>query len=164
MREPDRAADADRVLAAAGHAMAQRAAAVLAPWLADRAAGAARSADLGSAGGVEPGGSRCDAARRAGHDAAHVAVVALRALADTDVDRQRTTPLAVVRRACLAVAIALRDAGVPVPPAAPGDLPGAGDPFGLSPASWSEVDDQLADLALVWGAAKAAAHRARHGR
>jgi hypothetical protein len=38
------------------------------------------------------------------------------------------------------------------------------DLYGLTPASLAAIDPALADPARAWGAAKAMAHRARHGR
>ena len=37
------------------------------------------------------------------------------------------------------------------------------DPYGLTPASLQAVDPELGDAAIAWGAAKAMAHRRRHG-
>ncbi len=37
------------------------------------------------------------------------------------------------------------------------------DPYGLVPASIAAVDPDLLDAAVRWGAAKAMAHRRRHG-
>ena len=37
------------------------------------------------------------------------------------------------------------------------------DVYHLGPAAFAEVDPQLNDLAIAWGAAKAWAHKRRHG-
>ena len=86
-----------------------------------------------------------------------------RALAAEDVDRQRTTPLAIVRAAVRWPTSVLTDAGVgPVrrdemeQRRAPDDL------YDLTPRSLAAIDPELGELGLRWGAAKAAAHRARH--
>lgn len=78
-------------------------------------------------------------------------------LAMADVDAQRTTPLAVVRAATAGLTAVLRRAGV-VPD---GDGP-SDDPYRLVPGRWSDIDEELGQLALVWGAAKAASHARRH--
>lgn len=98
------------------------------------------------------------AARRAAEEA----VAGLRALAATDVDEQRTTPLAVVRQCAGGELTAtLVRSGVPAPAVAAGTGPAA-DPLGLAPTSWEQVDAGVHELALRWGVAKVRAHRARH--
>lgn len=142
---------ADEQLERAARALAERAAAVLPRWLRARAGDVVRAA----------GGDRqlADRARPAAEAAASAACQVLFGLAATDLDAQRTTPLAAVRAACAPVTALLRDAGLPTPPPAPGAPPEpAADPYSLAPPSWDAVDPQLAELALVWGAAKAAAH------
>jgi hypothetical protein len=87
----------------------------------------------------------------------------LRALLGADVDAQRTTPLAVIRGAVSYPTEVLRQAQVPPvgrDPFVAERFPD--DPYGLTPASLRAVDADLVEPAIVWGAAKAMAHRRRH--
>jgi hypothetical protein len=100
------------------------------------------------------------AGRRAGEDVAGTLHILLAA----DVDAQRSTPLAVVRGAVSYPTEVLREAGVaPVPrdPFVSERFPD--DPYGLTPASLQTLRPDLGELAIAWGAAKAMAHRRRHG-
>jgi len=102
-----------------------------------------------------------EAARRAGTEAGE----ALAALLGADVDDQTRTPLEVVRDALAGPTAVLAEAGVPAPRRddfARTRLPH--DRYGLAPASLAAVDPEVGALALRWGAAKAMAHRRRHGR
>lgn len=104
-----------------------------------------------------------DAAREAGRRAAVEVGDAVRALVEVDIDDQRTTPLALLRAAVRYPTKVLLDAGVaPVErdPVQVRLLPD--DLYDLSPASFADVDPALAEPGLVWGAAKALAHRRRH--
>jgi len=102
-------------------------------------------------------------ARAAGRQAADEVGAQVRSLLDADIDDQRHTPLALLRGAVGYPTAVLRDAGVP-------DverdriqvrlLPD--DPYDLSPATFADVDPALAEPGMVWGAAKALAHRRRH--
>jgi hypothetical protein len=88
----------------------------------------------------------------------------LRALVQADVDGQRSTPLEVVRAAVPYPTSVLRDARVPpVPRDRFVEERFPDDPYGLTPASLQAVDPQLGEVAIAWGAAKAMAHRRRHG-
>jgi hypothetical protein len=101
-----------------------------------------------------------DAGRRAGDDVAG----RLGALLSADLDAQVTTPLEIVRGAVSYPTAVLRAAGVPPVERdrfAEEHFPD--DPYGLTPASLAAVDPALAEPALAWGAAKAMAHRRRHG-
>jgi hypothetical protein len=96
--------------------------------------------------------------------AQQVVADALGALVGADVDAQRTTPLAVVRSVVSYPTEVLRRAAVPPVPRDrfaserfPEDL------YGLTPATLQALDPGLGDVALAWGAAKAMAHRRRHG-
>lgn len=74
----------------------------------------------------------------------------------TDVDDQRTNPLAVYRSGLGAVTAYLRGRHVPTPPAdrfAADRYPD--DPYQLGPATWSDIDDELHTPGLIWGAWKA---------
>ncbi|HEX2048796.1 MAG TPA: hypothetical protein VHF27_13600 [Acidimicrobiales bacterium] len=104
-----------------------------------------------------------EAAREAGRRAAAEVGPEVRALLAADIDDQRTTPLALLRAAVRYPTQVLRAAGVPPverdPIQArlfPGDL------YDLSPANFADVDPALAEPGIVWGAAKALAHRRRH--
>ena len=86
----------------------------------------------------------------------------VRALLETDLDDQRSTPLGLLRHAVVVPTEVLRSLGVP--PVArdefavrsfPGDL------YALSPASFRDVDESLHEPGLIWGAAKAHVHLAR---
>jgi len=104
------------------------------------------------------------ATARAGEDARDWAVLELRALLERDIDEQRQTPLAIVRAAVRFPTAVLRQAGVPPvqrDPFAARAFPS--DIYDLSPASFADVDPDLADVAIAWGASKAMAHRRRHG-
>ena len=88
----------------------------------------------------------------------------VRALLAADVDDQRTTPLTLLRAAVRYPTEVLRRFGVP--PVArdrfaverfPDDL------YDLTPATFADVDPDLAEPGLVWGAWKAMAHKQRHG-
>lgn len=145
-------------MAVATH-FADRAAAVLPEWMAGRAL-----AVLGAGGlPASVAAAAADEVRHQGHAAGYRAAEALRELLGTDVERQRSTPLAVVRASLGDLSRALQQAGLS-PPARPEALARAGpeDSFALAPASWSEVDADLAEAALTWGAAKAAVHLRRH--
>jgi hypothetical protein len=81
-----------------------------------------------------------------------------------DVDAQRSTPLAVIRAAVTYPTEVLREAGVPPVPRDPfASERFPDDPYGLTPASLPALDPDLAEPAIAWGAAKALAHRRRHG-
>ena len=101
-----------------------------------------------------------EAAQRAQREVAR----ALHDLLSADVDAQRSTPLAVVRAAVSYPTGVLNEAGVP--PVARDRFVSErfpGDPYGLTPASLAALDPALAEPAIAWGAAKAMAHRRRHG-
>ncbi|MDA8280940.1 MAG: hypothetical protein M0Z63_11070 [Actinomycetota bacterium] len=151
--------DPDAMLRSAGLRLAERAEEVLPGWLARRAVAVLRAAPASEV--ANRSADVVSAAQQAGVEAA----VLLRELAVTDADRQRTTPLSAVRAAVAGPGAVLRAAGVPVPEAgaSPARRLVEGDDYELAPRSWAEVDGELAELALVWGATKAAVHRRRHG-
>jgi len=104
-----------------------------------------------------------ESAREAGRRAAEEVGAAVRMLMAADIDEQRTTPLALLRGAVRYPTQVLRDAGVPPVQRDPVQvrlLPD--DLYDLSPASFADVDPSLAEPGMVWGAAKALAHRRRH--
>ncbi len=103
------------------------------------------------------------AAQDAGRRAAVEVGGQVRALLAADVDEQRSTPLALLRTAVRYPTEILQAAGVPPvvrDPIQERLLPA--DLYDLSPASFADVDPALAEPGLVWGAAKALAHRRRH--
>lgn len=104
-------------------------------------------------------------AREAG-DRARIEVGALvRELLATDIDRQRTTPLALLRGAVRYPTAVLRAAGVsPVPRDRDAERLFPDDVYDLTPASFADIDPALHEPGLVWGAAKAHVHLARRRR
>jgi hypothetical protein len=88
----------------------------------------------------------------------------LRALLETDIDAQATTPLSLLRQAVRYPTEVLGAAGIPPvrrDSFAESSFPD--DDYDLAPASLADVDPDLVELGLAWGAAKAMAHRRRHG-
>lgn len=80
----------------------------------------------------------------------------LAALLDTDVDEQRSNPLSVFRRAVAGPTELLLRRGARPParePFAAAHFPD--DVFGLGPAAWADVDPELHDAGITWGAWKA---------
>ncbi len=156
-RDHDGELDPDTALARLGAELAERVVAAVPGWV--------RRAVEGAVPATHPGRDAVLARAEwaAGH-AQQVVAEALRALVRADVDAQRTTPLAVVRSVVRYPTEVLRGAGVA---AAPRDrfqserFPE--DVYGLTPATLQVLDPGLGDLALAWGAAKAMAHRRRHG-
>jgi hypothetical protein len=105
-----------------------------------------------------------EAAAAAGRRAQAEVASDLRTLLEADIDAQTTTPLSVVRRAVRYPTEVLRSAGVPpVQRDAFAESTFPDDDFDLAPASLADVDPDLVDVGLAWGAAKAMAHRRRHG-
>jgi hypothetical protein len=104
------------------------------------------------------------AAAGAGRRAQLEVASALRALLETDIDAQATTPLSILRQAVRYPTEVLRSAGVP--PVQRDDFAESSfpdDDYDLAPASLADVNPELRDVGLAWGAAKAMAHRRRHG-
>jgi hypothetical protein len=102
------------------------------------------------------------AARRAAAVAAAELLPRVRHLLEVDIDEQNTTPLALLRGAVRYPTGVLQDAGVPPVHRDPADqamFPD--DAYGLTPASFADLDPALAEPGLVWGAAKAWEHLRR---
>ena len=104
------------------------------------------------------------AARAAGEAARADIGPRARALLSADIDDQWTTPLALVRQAVPYATRVLEAAGVPPVPRDrfeserfPDDL------YNLTPATFADVGPDVAEPGIAWGAAKAWAHRQRHG-
>jgi hypothetical protein len=80
----------------------------------------------------------------------------VRRLLATDVDEQRANPLAVLRSAVRYPAEVLAAAGVPPVVRSRFDEEAfPADDFGLTPATWADIDPELHERGIVWGAAKA---------
>ena len=157
---------ADEQLAAVGAELAGAVETALAPWVERAVAGvldAWRASGAGAAAGVDVTAVMARAGQEGGRVAAAVGEE-LRALLSLDVDGQRTTPLAVVRSAVSVPTAVLAEAGVPpVVRDRFAEERFPDDPYGLTPGSLASLSPEVGELALAWGAAKAAAHRARHG-
>ena len=104
------------------------------------------------------------AARDAGERARADVGARVRALLDADIDDQHTNPMSILRQAVRYPTEVLLQAGVP---------PVRRDRFALerfpddyydiTPASFADIDPSLFDHGVAWGAAKAWAHKQRHG-
>jgi hypothetical protein len=104
-----------------------------------------------------------DRVRAAAEGAAATAVAELRRLLAADVDQQWTTPVDVVRRSMGELTELL--AGMGIAPVVRDEFEERAypdDPYGLAPRTLADVDASLQEPALVWGAAKARLHAARH--
>lgn len=87
----------------------------------------------------------------------------LRSLLARDVDDQRESPLAVVRRAAATLGGALDALGVP--PAVRDDHQRSlfpDDDHDLVPATFADLSEEAGRAGIEWGAAKAFVHRRRH--
>ncbi len=101
-------------------------------------------------------------AATAGAAAAEDVVPRLRALVETDLDEQRTNPLSLLRDTTRFAHDVLADLGVPAVARdqfSTRSFPE--DSYGLVPAAWEDVDPDLHELGLAWGAAKAFLFKAR---
>jgi hypothetical protein len=104
------------------------------------------------------------AARSAGQRAQAEVGPRIRSLLEADIDEQATTPLAILRSLAIRYPTeVLHDAGVPpvqrdefVEEVFPNDT------YDLAPASFTDLDPGLGDVAVAWGAAKAFEHKRRH--
>ncbi len=97
-------------------------------------------------------------------EAARFAVMGpLRALLALDIDEQRGTPLTILREAVRFPTEVLRRAGVAPVTRDPYEMQAFPDDiYGLKPATWADIHDDLADPGLRWSVAKAFEHRRRH--
>jgi hypothetical protein len=113
--------------------------------------------------GRPPPSELASAAADAGRRARDEVGARVRALLSSDVDEQRSTPLAIARSAVRYPAEVLRAAGVPAvvrDEFAVRSFPD--DDYDLSPATFADLDPALAEAGLAWGAAKAFEHKRRH--
>lgn len=104
------------------------------------------------------------ASRAVGDRAAKDVGSEVRRLLAADIDEQWTTPLEIVRSAVRYPTAVLAELGVP--PVERDEFSMRRFPedvYGLSPASLADVAPDLAEPAIVWGAAKAFEHKRRHG-
>ncbi|HSS10192.1 MAG TPA: hypothetical protein VLL25_09915 [Acidimicrobiales bacterium] len=114
------------------------------------------------AGSVPP--EVASAAQEAGRQAQAEVGPDVRDLLLADIDEQSTTPLAILRADAVRYPTAvLQNAGVPpvqrdefVEEVFPDDT------YDLAPASFGDLDPNLADIGISWGAAKAFEHKRRH--
>lgn len=137
-------------------ALAEGIDAALAPWVERSVARIWAAWD----GGDDPD-LRADA-EAAGRRARDEVGPRVRALLLTDLDEQRSTPLAVLRDAVVHPTDVLRRAGVPpVRRDAQAERHFPDDDYDLAIVSYADLDPALHEPGLVWGAAKAHVHLAR---
>jgi hypothetical protein len=154
--------EAERLLGELGAVLCAQIVTVVPDWV-ERQVGRIIDAWAASGAEVDGAGVRQEAGRAARRAAADVAT-RLQDLLSADVDAQATTPLEIVRAAVAYPTGVLHRAGVPpVVRDAFDEARFPDDAYGLTPASLAAVDASLTDPARAWGAAKAMAHKARHG-
>ncbi len=114
--------------------------------------------------GEQPPRGLMEAARAAGSAARAAISPRVRALLEADIDDQRTTPLTLARAAVAYPTRVLADAGVPpVERDRFEEERFPADVYRLAPATFADLGPGVADPGIAWGAAKAWAHRRRHG-
>lgn len=158
----------DEQFAEIGHQLADAVGAAFAPWLLDALAPVLAAWRSSGSAGAAPALIGDDDVlhaelRAVAAESATTLRGELLALASTDVDAQRVTPLQLVRAAVTVVTAVLAGAGVPPvvrDEFAEKRLPD--DHYGLTPPSLAALGPEVGALGIAWGAAKAAAHRARH--
>jgi hypothetical protein len=90
---------------------------------------------------------------------------AVRELVLADIDAQWTNPLALLRAAVRYPTEVLVAAGAPAVERDDFALERfPDDHYDLTPATWSDFGEAVAEAGIAWGAAKAFVHRERHGR
>ena len=155
--------DPERALAETGAALWAMVVAAVPQWVEGSVTRVLDAWEVGRPGAVDRGAAQAAAAAAGRHARAEVAR-RLGELLSADSDAQRTTPLAVVRDATAHPAGVLDALGVaPVVRDRFDEERFPHDVYALTPASLATVHRALGPPALAWGAAKAAAHRARHG-
>lgn len=141
--------DAER-LAGYAHALADGIEATLGVWV---ARGVVERAEAWRPG---MGAEVADAAHAAGDQVTCEVIPTLRRLLDTDVDAQRTGPLAVLRGAVAVPTALLADLGVPpVERDEQAERLHPDDVYDLVPGAFADIDPDLREVGLLWGAAKA---------
>jgi hypothetical protein len=96
------------------------------------------------------------ASARAGVEAAAAVEPVLRGLLASDVEAQRTNPLAILRSAARFPTAVLQQAGVPpVERDAQAEAMFPDDAYDLGPAAFADLGPSVHEAGLVWGAAKA---------
>lgn len=144
--------DDERLLAEISDRLRSELARTVPAWIEDSIRGRSGGAEVTS-----------DEVERAAADAAAFVDACLEELFETDVDRQRTNPLAVLRAATAYPTAVLIEAGAPE---VRRDLFSSErfpeDVFDLVPATFADVAPELAEIGFAWGAAKARVHRRRH--
>jgi hypothetical protein len=105
------------------------------------------------------------AARAAGQQARREVGAHIRALLEADIDRQHTTPLAILRAEALRYPTeVLRAAGAPAAGRdAVAEAMFPDDTYDLAPATFADLGPDLFEAGIAWGAAKAFEHKKRHG-
>lgn len=84
----------------------------------------------------------------------------LEQLLAADIDRHRSTPLEILRRAATPMTEVLAAHGLQRDPRALEDR----DPFQIGPMTWSDLNEEVAEAGMTWGAAKAHIHISRRKR
>ncbi|MCO5317812.1 MAG: hypothetical protein M9942_05155 [Microthrixaceae bacterium] len=149
--------EAEEALGRHGEELASVAEEVLGDWV--RRCVHARAGQAG----VELSQESLAATEQAAELAAGEVGAELRNLLAIDIDQQRRSPLEVLRTAVRYPTAVLRHAGVP--PVERDEFSVRGfpeDDYDLSPASFADVAPELHEPGIVWGAAKAHLHMARH--
>jgi hypothetical protein len=157
-RAPDDPADA-AALARYANALAAAVDEALPGWVDRSVRGVLAAQGLPVDAAVEAGIASATAATR------DEGMPRLRSLLATDIDNQRTNPLAVLRAMVPHLTAVLRAGGAR--PVARDDFAARNFPddvYDLTPASFADVDPALHDPGLSWGAAKAHVHLARRRR
>ncbi|NLA35216.1 MAG: hypothetical protein GX868_05950 [Actinobacteria bacterium] len=100
-----------------------------------------------------------------GAAAAGEARTELAALLALPVDEQRSTPLAIVRALVRYPNEVLGEAGAALVRRDPfEERANPEDRYGIAVATWADLGEEVAELGLAWGAAKAYLHKALHQR
>ncbi len=157
-------ADPERLLAELGATLAARLVEVVPAWVVRETGRIIDAWEAAAPAGAVDRPAVAARAADAGRRAQQEVTQRLLTLVAADVDAQVTTPLEIVRAAVRYPTEVLRAAGVPaVVRDAFDESRFPDDVYGLSPASLGAMDESLTDPARAWGAAKAMAHKARHG-
>ena len=152
---PPAAADEERLAAIAG-ALADRIEAALPAWIERLVLTRVRQ----WSGHVSP--EVAADAVVAGEAARQDVMPRMRRLLAADIDDQTANPLELLRGATRHAHDALARIGVPsVQRDDFSERSFPGDTYDLMPATWSDIDPELHEIGITWGAAKAFVHKAR---